>query len=84
MQDRLHQPYRIQLIPGMVDAFQAAQEAGAAGVALSGAGPSLIAFAPDRHQEITAAAVHAFDQAGYACRSWNLSVDRAGVVLSGS
>ncbi len=83
MHDRLHQPYRIQLIPGMKDAFQAAQEAGAAGVALSGAGPSLIAFAPDRHQEICAAAVSAFNQAGYACRTWNLLVDTTGVILSG-
>lgn len=84
MQDRLHQPYRAPLIPGMVEAFRAAERAGAAGVALSGAGPSLIAFGPDRHQEITAAAVHAFDQAGCTCRSWNLSVDTAGAVLSGS
>ncbi len=82
MQDRLHQPYRAPLIPGMVEAFWAAEKAGAAGVALSGAGPSLIAFAPDRHQEITMAAVRAFDQAGYTCRSWNLSVDTAGVILS--
>ena len=82
MEDRLHQPYRIQLIPGMEDAFQSAQEAGASGVALSGAGPSLIAFAPDRHQEIGAAAVSAFGRAGYSCRTWILSVDTTGVVVS--
>ena len=82
MQDRLHQPYRIQLIPGMKDAFQAAQEAGAAGVALSGAGPSLIAFAPEHHQEISAAAVSAFARAGYACRTWQLPVDTIGVIVS--
>jgi len=82
MQDRLHQPYRIQLIPGMKDAFQAAQEAGAAGVALSGAGPSLIAFAPERHQEISAAAVSAFTRAGYVCRTWQLPVDTIGVIVS--
>jgi homoserine kinase len=82
MQDKLHQPYRIQLIPGMKDAFQAAQEAGASGVALSGAGPSLIAFAPEQHQEISAAAVSAFGRAGYSCRTWNLSVDTTGVIVS--
>jgi homoserine kinase len=82
MQDRVHQPYRIQLIPGMNAAFQAVQEAGASGVALSGAGPSLIAFAPERHQEISAAAVSAFDHAGYSCRTWDLSVDTKGVIVS--
>ncbi len=82
MQDRLHQPYRFQLIPGMNDAFQSAQEAGASGVALSGAGPSLIAFAPNRHQEISAAAVRAFGRAGFSCRTWFLPVDTTGVVVS--
>ena len=40
----LHQPYRLPLIPGAQDAMQAARKAGASAVALSGAGPSLIAF----------------------------------------
>lgn len=82
MQDMLHQPYRLGLIPGMKDAFQAALRAGAAGVALSGAGPGLIAFAPDRHDEIGAAAVDAFERAGCSCRTWKLEIDTAGVVIS--
>ena len=44
MKDRLHQPHRMPLIPGMGDVFSAALEAGAVGAALSGAGPTLIAF----------------------------------------
>ena len=44
MSDALHQPYRLPLIPGASEAMKAAKEAGAAAVALSGAGPSLIAF----------------------------------------
>lgn len=43
--DRLHEPYRAQFVPGMDEFCQAAHRAGAHGVALSGAGPSLIAFA---------------------------------------
>lgn len=42
--DRLHQPYRAKLVRGMEELFDAARNAGAAGVALSGAGPSIIAF----------------------------------------
>lgn len=42
--DRLHQPYRANLVPGMKKVFAATKLAGAKGVALSGAGPTLIAF----------------------------------------
>ncbi len=44
-QDRLHQPYRVPLVQGMSEMLDAACRAGAHGAALSGAGPSLIAFA---------------------------------------
>lgn len=44
MEDRLHQPYRLPLVPGMDKVFETALEKGAAGVALSGAGPTVIAF----------------------------------------
>jgi homoserine kinase len=82
MQDRLHQPYRIRLIPGMDAAFKAAYRAGASGVALSGAGPSLIAFAPSRHEEIAAAAAEAFAQEGLATRAWNLEIDAKGILCT--
>jgi len=45
-EDRLHQPYRASLVPGMYDLFREALEIGAYGGALSGAGPSLLFFAP--------------------------------------
>ncbi|MDX1615043.1 MAG: homoserine kinase [Candidatus Promineifilaceae bacterium] len=73
MADRLHQPYRLPLIPGMEDAFEAAYAAGAAGVALSGAGPSLMAIAPDHHQAISRAAQAAFTAVGLASRAWILT-----------
>ncbi|GMK47233.1 homoserine kinase [Paenibacillus glycanilyticus] len=44
MRDRLHQPYRAPLIPGMSAILEQACEYGALGAALSGAGPTLIAF----------------------------------------
>jgi homoserine kinase len=43
-QDRLHQPYRARLIPGMKEVFDEAYKAGARGVFLSGAGSTLIAM----------------------------------------
>jgi homoserine kinase len=66
MQDTLHQPYRLRLIPGSEEAIMAAKDAGAKGVALSGAGPSLIAFClPDQPaQAVGQAMIQAFRQAG--------------------
>jgi homoserine kinase len=78
MQDKLHQPYRLPLIPGMAAAFAAAYAAGAAGVALSGAGPSLIAFAPDGHAQIVERVTAVFSQNQLNCRSWILLIDTSG------
>ena len=45
-QDRIHQPYRAHLIQGLEEMFQAARLAGAYGVFLGGAGPSVVALGP--------------------------------------
>ena len=65
MVDRLHQPYRLPLIPGASQALAAARGAGADAVALSGAGPSLLAFCRTRETaELSGLAmVKAFEQA---------------------
>lgn len=44
MEDKLHQPYRKKLVKGMEVVFEEALRAGALGVSLSGAGPSILAF----------------------------------------
>ncbi len=53
--DRLHQPYRVKLVRGMNELCDAARGAGARGVALSGAGPSIIAFTDHADDDIAAA-----------------------------
>ncbi len=81
MQDRVHHQYRMPLIPGMKEAFAAARSAGARGVAISGAGPSLIAFAPDKHKEIAAAVTAVFAKENLASRSWILPVNSVGTQI---
>jgi homoserine kinase len=81
MEDRLHQPYRMPIIPGMTEAMSAVIEAGAAGAALSGAGPSLIALAAGEFEGIQTAAASAFKEAGLNCRQWQLTVDNDGVII---
>jgi homoserine kinase len=49
MQDRLHQPYRRDLIPALDHVISAALEAGACGAALSGGGPAVIALGLREH-----------------------------------
>ena len=46
LDDRLHQPYRAHLIPGMEDAFKAAVNNGAFNAIISGAGSTLMAYVP--------------------------------------
>ncbi|MFK7805338.1 MAG: homoserine kinase [Anaerolineae bacterium] len=76
--DRLHQPYRMALVPGMEEAFTAARTAGAAAVAISGAGPSTIAFAAENHTAIGQAMIDAYASAGLNARMWQLEADNCG------
>ena len=80
--DRLHQPYRKKLIPGYDTVVSEARKAGAGAVALSGAGPSLVAFATEKHAEIAGAMKAAFEASGVACRTFVLPVDQQGVQVS--
>jgi homoserine kinase len=48
MHDRLHEAARLKLVPAFDEIVSAARGAGAFGAALSGAGPTVIAFAPAR------------------------------------
>lgn len=67
MEDKIHQPYRIPLVPGALDVFAAAIGAGAKGVALSGSGPTIIALAVDQEENIGLAMMKAFLQHGITC-----------------
>jgi homoserine kinase len=78
MTDTLHQPYRLKLIPGAQAAMDAAQEAGANAVALSGAGPSLIAFSSKAEAEIGESMKRAFESAGLTARIFNLGISGRG------
>ena len=46
LEDKLHQPYRAPLIPGMEEAFTAAKAMGAYNAIISGAGSTLMAYVP--------------------------------------
>jgi homoserine kinase len=79
MMDRLHQRFRAAHIAGFEPVVEAARQAGAAAVALSGAGPSLIAFAPRGHERIAQAMVGTWASTGVEARGLTLSVATEGV-----
>jgi homoserine kinase len=78
MEDRIHEPYRLPAIPGAVQARAAALAAGATAVAMSGAGPGLIAFSADRHDSIGEAMVQTFAEFGLSARAWTLPTTQRG------
>lgn len=83
MDDRLHQPYRMSHIPGCENAWKAARKFGAA--ALSGAGPSIIAFVPpEAKAEVQAAMLDAFRQAGVEACSLATKPSNQGVHIVAS
>jgi len=82
MTDALHQPYRLPLIPGAQAAMEAARHAGTAAVALSGAGPSLIAFSSKENPAVGAAMKRAFEQAGLSARIFELSTSYEGAEVT--
>ena len=82
MKDRLHQPYRTALIPGFQEVEHAAREAGAAAVTLSGAGPAMVAFAGEDHENIANAMIRAFQSNGVKARSFILPIHHNGAVVT--
>ncbi len=82
MSDALHQPYRIPLIPGAQEAMDAARQAGTAAVALSGAGPSLIAFSSKEDPRVGTAMKSAFEKAGLSARIFELGTSYEGAEVT--
>jgi len=65
MEDQIAEPYRKDLIPGYDDVKRMGLEAGAAGVSISGAGPSLVALVDGNNREprlVAQAMIRAFAQ----------------------
>lgn len=79
MADRLHQPYRARLVPGLANALAAAVKAGAAGAALSGSGPSVFALVSgDSGLRVGEAIRRAFAAKRVKSRSLELTIDHQG------
>ena len=81
-EDKLHQPYREKLIPGMRDVLQSAKSAGEnVAVALSGAGPSIVAFCTRNSEKIGESMRRAFLRHSVKSRVMILDIDEDGTII---
>ncbi|RDL35078.1 Ribosomal protein S5 2-like protein [Venustampulla echinocandica] len=74
MQDKVHQPYRKGLIPGLPEILQSVtpkSHPGLCGICLSGAGPTILALATENFEAIAEAILEMFKQKNLECR-WEL------------
>jgi homoserine kinase len=78
--DRIHQSRRAPLIPGLEEILRLNHEdiPGLAGVCLSGAGPSVLAFAEDHLDLIYQRIAAIFSRHGIASRPFELHIDNQG------
>ncbi len=82
MQDRLHQSYREALIPGLASVLQIPRMPGLLGLALSGAGPSVVALATNHFKEISKKMATCFAGRGRSATVRILAVAQDGVRLA--
>ena len=83
LQDRIHQPYRKSLIPGFEQVQDQALAAGAAGVVISGAGPTLLAFgSPHQAKAIAQAMEAAWSGQGISAQAQPVQINPAGTEVA--
>lgn len=74
MQDKVHQPYRKGLIPGLPEILQSVtpkSHPGLCGICLSGAGPTILALATENFDSIAKVILDMFAQKNIKCE-WKL------------
>ena len=82
LQDKLHQPYRQQLITGYDAVNSAVVNAGAYGMVISGAGPTLLALTDQAHStDVVAAMAAAWQEQGILASVRSLSIDNQGAKI---
>jgi homoserine kinase len=79
--DRLHQPYRKTLVPGLERCLQYRHD-GLLGVAISGSGSSAIAFTTRNEEEIATALQEIFAREGVRSEARSTSADNQGAWVS--
>ena len=81
MRDRIHQPYRASFVPGLAEML-ALDEPGVLGIALSGAGPSVLALVEESAAPRAADAfIDIFARHGVMARAYDLALAERGLIV---
>lgn len=80
LEDRLHQPYREPLVPGLKEILRL-RAPGLMGCCLSGAGPSILVFHEKGHREVVRHVQQLFAAHGHGAEILDSEVDRQGYRL---
>lgn len=84
LQDKIHQPYRRSLILGYEAVQEAAMNAGACGMVISGAGPTLLALTDATNADaVEKAMAAAWMEFGVKAEVRAISLDNRGAIISG-
>ncbi len=81
LEDRLHQPYRQRLVPGLAEIL-ALRLPGLLGCALSGAGPSVLVFYERGHDSVCESVSQIFEGLGHSAEILPAAIDQAGYTLT--
>jgi homoserine kinase len=81
MRDKLHQPYRAPLVPGLEEILSLKDVKGLIGVALSGSGPTVFALATSNFEEVAKTLSRGFESRGIECAWRIVEVEKAGRVI---
>lgn len=79
--DKIHQPYRSNLIPGLNDLLAQAEELKILGIAISGAGPSIIVFHKQESQDEVVLIQQKLTEKGTPSKLINLKPAKEGAQL---
>jgi homoserine kinase len=74
MEDRLHQPYRQALVPGLDKVMEAVIKKGALGTCLSGSGPTILVFCQNQAQALQQVIKKTWAEAGIKARTYHLQI----------
>ncbi|HLH41060.1 MAG TPA: homoserine kinase [Bryobacteraceae bacterium] len=81
LEDRMHQPYRYRLVPGLEEITRL-RASGLLGCALSGAGPSLLVFYERGSDSVCDIVAEAFAEHGHKCEIWRGEIPQNGYEVS--
>ncbi|EME81781.1 uncharacterized protein MYCFIDRAFT_32735 [Pseudocercospora fijiensis CIRAD86] len=87
MQDKIHQPYRKKLIPGLTEILQSVtptSHPGLLGICLSGAGPTILALATENFDKIAEHLIEEFKKKDIKCEYRLLEPAYDGLTVSHS